>query len=351
MKGSVFTATKPAPSMKRSVFGCQASNKQHLLGIIRKKPGPHKGRKIPLSLYPLATRPSRSNDSKHRARSQKESTRNQLTRKRLHKWRMQNGMSKTGRLNESTRVFFSCIPPGRGFCSHQIFPKTPNQTLRQISKEHWKKWKSIEREVGQSIEQKALRRKTAQGHLNVNLGVQLGMSVVSGGRGSNTIQWGAFMKNRPHLRKRMCGVLRDMMEDTFGGCWWYRRLLELVQKLNLQSREDRTLPGIPCTGIWYTTLTKNEGIHCDNNVVGATFLFSTQRVQGGTVNLQQPSGNYASRKLETSWCLAGRWAENAHCNTEVDDKTALRRRSLVLYLDRAAFTAAYKLRKPVGFQE
>ena len=264
-------------------------------------------------------------------------------RKRLHKKRKRYGVAVSGRLKKDTPVFLRKIKPGPEFCTHPIFPKVPNVSIRHVGKGPFKKLMDL---LEKEIEPLA----TGRPHLDANTGIQLGMSVTQGGRKRNTIQWGKFMKNKPNLRERLCKAAKEVLESAFGKCSWYRRLLDLTKRLERDSGEQRTLPGLPCTGIWYTLSTEENGIHCDSSSVGASFLLSTRKVQGGHINLQLPGGHFAKKKIEQRVCLAGRWSENAHCNTEVDPETATNRRSIVLYLNRAAFSKAYKYSIPTGFK-
>jgi hypothetical protein len=251
-------------------------------------------------------------------------------------------LRRKGQLNKRTKVFLPRIASGPDFCVHPIFLRIPNVTLRPIQQNLFK---ILRRLLRSEIEPLV----NVQSHLNANEGIQLGMSVVSGGKKRNTIQWGMFMKTRPELRLRLCNVLGQILHTTFGKCRWYQRLVRVTNELARNTGEQRTLPGLPCSGIWYTLSTKNNGIHCDSNVVGSSFIMSMEKVNGGHLNLQLPSGNFSKERIEPEYCLAGRWSENAHCNTDVDENTRRRRRSIILYLDRAVFSAAYKYNIPNGF--
>ena len=275
--------------------------------------------------------------------NRRQKRRDKLSRKRLHKRRKRFGVAVSGRLRRNTPVFFREIKGGPDFCTHPIFPKVPNATIRPVCKNPFKRLQDL---LEKEIEPLATERP----HLDANTGIQLGMSVTCGGRKGNTIQWGNFMKNKPELRRRLCQAVKEVLESTFGQCFWYKRLVDVTKKLARDSGEQRTLPGLPCTGIWYTMSTRENGIHCDRSSVGASFLMSIRKVEGGHINLQLPGGNFAKRKIEPEECLAGRWPENAHCNTEVDPYTATNRRSVVLYLNRAAFSKAYKYNIPRGFK-
>jgi len=313
------------------------SSKRLLHRLIFRKEKPKNTRLIHIKTYqrPVAVAKRKLN--------QREKRRDALSRKKLHKKRKRYGVALSGRLKRDTPVFFRKIKAGPEFRTHPIFPKVPNACIRLVPKGPFKKLRDL---LEKEIEPLATERP----HLDANTGIQLGMSVTRGGRKGNTIQWGNFMKNKPELRRRLCQAVKEVLESTFGQCFWYRRLLDVTKKLAKDSGEQRTLPGLPCTGIWYTMSTRENGIHCDGGSVGASFLMSTRKVEGGHINLQLPGGNFAKRKIEPEECLGGRWSENAHCNTEVDPNTAANRRTIVLYLNRAAFSKAYKYNTPRGFK-
>ena len=188
-----------------------------------------------------------------------------------------------------------------------------------------------------------------QGHLNANTGVQLGISVVPGGYYRNSLHCGAFLKNKPDLRTKTWALLAEIVRSVFGDYPWYKRMVKLTEKLNNDSGEQRTIPGMPFSGIWFTQSTINYGIHRDVNTVGLSVLISTRCVSGGHICLQHPSGDIIEHFLNPCEIIAGRWSEFYHCNRNVDCKTKHRRRAIIFYLDRACFDKSYTYVVPRGF--
>jgi hypothetical protein len=76
------------------------------------------------------------------------------------------------------------------------------------------------------------------------------------------------------------------------------RLLLLTTKLNHDMKDQRTLTGLPLTGIWLTQKPNEGNVHCDRNVVGATFLLTTSDVTGSTLCLSTPTGKLAKYDLK-----------------------------------------------------
>jgi hypothetical protein len=186
-----------------------------------------------------------------------------------------------------------------------------------------------------------------------NFGVNLGLSVAPGGshgKGrSGSIQFAKIVKSRPDLRRRIYLALSAALNKTFGSKLWYRRMMKLATRLNEDSGEQRTIPGLPATGIWYARHCRKEAVHCDENVVGATFLFTTQSFEGGLLGLLSPSGKLVTHCLKAGEILAGKWAENPHCNLGVTDATVNERTSWTIYFDRRVFSNKYAYIEPVGF--
>jgi hypothetical protein len=87
----------------------------------------------------------------------------------------------------------------------------------------------------------------------------------------------------------------------------------------------------------------NEGnVHCDRNVVGATFLLTTSDVTGSTLCLSTPTGKLAKYDLKPGAIIGGSWASYSHCNLKVDNHPGNSRTSWTLYLDARVFSKRYK---------
>jgi hypothetical protein len=81
----------------------------------------------------------------------------------------------------------------------------------------------------------------------------------------------------------LCNLFKIILEEAFGSCLWYKRLLRLTAKINSESGYERTLPGLPLTGMWFNVVPKQEGVHCDPNAVGASFVLSTYEGDGAVL--------------------------------------------------------------------
>ena len=114
-----------------------------------------------------------------------------------------------------------------------------------------------------------------------------------------------------------------------------------------ESGDERTISGLPLTGLWFNIVPKQEAIHCDRNVVGATFVLSTYEGDGASLVLSTTSlDNVGKFQINPPTILAGRWANYAHCNTNV--ATGSTRKSWTLYLDKRAFSKRYVYNIPTG---
>jgi hypothetical protein len=126
------------------------------------------------------------------------------------------------------------------------------------------------------------KKKYTSHKCGANKGLKCGISFSGGGTLSNkdsgisgTAQSSAFIKGRPDLRKRLCNLFQRILEEAFGECLWYKSLLHLTAKINSESGYKRTHSGLPLTGMWFIIVPKQEAVHCDWNVAGATFVLST----------------------------------------------------------------------------
>jgi hypothetical protein len=113
-------------------------------------------------------------------------------------------------------------------------------------------------------------------------GVNCGMTLLGGGSLSNktsglsgTVQWSGFIKSRPDLRRRLCQCFQTILFEAFGDLLWYKRLICMTAKINLDSGFNQTIPGLPLTGLFFNIQPKQEAVHCDCNVVGSTLVLST----------------------------------------------------------------------------
>jgi hypothetical protein len=80
--------------------------------------------------------------------------------------------------------------------------------------------------------------------------------------------------------------------------------------------------------MWFKVVPKQEAVHCDRNVVGATFVLSTYKGDGAVLVLSTTSQkNVAKIQINPPMILAGKWANYAHCNKNVLIVTESKRKS------------------------
>ncbi len=277
-------------------------------------------------------------------------------RSSLQLWRKENGLtSNHGFVKNSTKVLFGDTRHLQSFDSHPFFHKIPYACIRETrGNQAFVELRCLEKEI---IELLQSSKGNYTGHkYGANEGVNCGMSFSGGGTLSNkdsgisgTVQWSGFIKRRPDLRKRLCNLFKIILEEAFGSCLWYKRLLRLTAKINSESGYERTLPGLPLTGMWFNVVPKQEAVHCDRNVVGATFVLSTYEGDGAVLVLSTTSQkNVAKIQINPPMILAGKWANYAHCNTNVSIVTESKRKSWTLYLDKRAFSTRYSYNVPNG---
>jgi hypothetical protein len=188
------------------------------------------------------------------------------------------------------------------------------------------------------------------------VGVNLGLSVAPGGiygkahlNTSGSIHSAKFMKNKPELRKRLYALIRDMLQEAYGNTGWFKRLLFLCNRLNEETKEERTIEGTPISVIWLTCLPKHEKVHCDKNVVGATFLFTTKDIAGGKLVFPSPTRKVGTYQVNTNEIIAGKWAEFPHCNAVNSKHVCETRSSWTVYLDYRVFGKSWHFVYPKGY--
>jgi hypothetical protein len=201
------------------------------------------------------------------------------------------------------------------------------------------------------------KRKYTTHKYGANEGLNCGISFSGDGTLSNkesgisgTVRWSAFIKGKPALRKCLCNLFQRILQEAFGACLWYKCLLHLTKKINSESGHERTLCGLPLTGMWFNIVPKQEAVHCDRNVVGATFVLSTYEGDGAalvlsTLSTTSPT-NAGKIQINPPMILAGKWANYAQCNTNIATEST--RKSWTLYLDKRAFITRYAYNVPPG---
>ena len=279
------------------------------------------------------------------------------TRKELAHLRSAWGLTKNGFVKQYTPVFLHSIPQivfEHRFENHAFFHAMPHTCVGQFPEGLLVELKAFESVINTLLE---TRSSVLEGHkYGANVGVNLGNSVVSGGVHSckdsgisGSIHLAKLLKRRDDLRKESIHLFSKLLHHAFGNKAWFQRMTLLCKRLNEDSNEERTIPGTPVSGIWFTKHPREEKIHCDGNVVGATFVLTTFEGNGATLCMSSPNQTLKKCKLSPGTILAGKWANWAHCNTKINAVTAENRTSWTLYLDGRAFFRSYKYVTPKGY--
>ena len=302
-----------------------------------------------------ASRRSLQEDKRKRKALQRQQS-SLLKRKRdkeLSKWYAENGLTARGFVRKHTPVIFRDLPQNIIFEKHAFFHKIPHVAFR-ASVEHTllDELRAIEKDVREisktSSVDPTLHRYGANKGYNLGLSVAPGFPHGDKEKGiSGSVQWAEIVKSRPQLRNALISCLTQILHKAYGDQAWFQRLLHLTTKLNTDTGETRTIPSLPISGIWLTQNPKEEGVHCDKNVVGATFLLTTSSAEGAQLVMRTPTGKVIKHRLTPGHILAGSWANHAHCNCKV--KKAEFRTSWTLYLDFRVFCSRYIYAESKGF--
>ena len=300
-------------------------------------------RRIPVrSLYRCSrTRRPNNADGKNQPDKQKRQSREQ--RRRAHGLQISTGFVK-----RHTKVLRSDGPVSR---DDFIFHGIPQCVPRNFSSSLFDRLRDLENNVFPSAVLASHWFAESTHKYGANGGINLGNRIVTGGRHaskstgvSGSIHPCPMARNSPAEYASMISLLRGILEDCYGSCLWYKRLCRLCEHLNDESTEPRTLPGLPVSGVWYSTKTRKEKIHVDRNICGAIFTFSTYAVRGkAKLAILAPGGGLLRTfDLSPRSVLGGRWGSSPHCNVNVDAHVTSTRTSWTLYLDAKVFSAKYK---------
>lgn len=267
----------------------------------------------------------------------------------LRAFRKANGLRADGMVRPETRVFFDRVTTSTTLQDHAFFAQVPNMCLRRVSPEKVQHLCHMENKVRSLFSDTAAvpHRYGANGGVNIGISVVDGGSHARGGK-SGSIHYSDCMKSYPQLRNDIISLLGSILDEAFGDLLWYKNSKAVCAKLNQDSREKRTLPGMPSSGIWLSTAPKAEKIHCDGNVAGPTFLLSTYPAAPGTAALctMSPGREPTQTTMSPGMVLGGKWASNAHCNTRLDKAAVTKRTSWTIYLDKRVFGCNYKFVAP-----
>jgi hypothetical protein len=247
-------------------------------------------------------------------------------------------MTSAGYIRRDTNIFIETLPKKTAFHNHPLFHDIPYLVTRDNVQLSWlEELRSLEQEIRNT-------HQSTKHKYGANMGYNVGISIVSGGsyadkskNVSGSIHTASLVKDLPDLGIRTVECFKKILDAKYGNQGWYKRLLLITTQLNQQSMERRTIPGLPLSGLWLTEQPNGESVHCDRNVVGATFLLTTSHAKGSTLCLSSPTQKLAKYDLKPGIILAGSWASYAHCNVRVAERPGNSRTSWTLYLDGRVF--------------
>jgi hypothetical protein len=261
-------------------------------------------------------------------------------------------MTAEGYVKQYTQVVQPHLEKAIVFQKHAFFHSVPYAAPRELTERHVTMLAAIESEISPILPASYFTTY----RYGANVGVNLGLSVAPGGidgkahlNTSGSIHLAKFMKDKPDLRNRLYSLIKEMLHETYGNMRWYKRLLFLCKRLNDDTKEERTIEGTPVSDIWLTCLPKHEKVHCDKNVVRATFLFTTKDVTGGKLVFASPTRKVGTYQVNTREIIAGKWAEFPHCNAVGSKHIHTTRTSWTIYLDYRVFGSSWKFLYPKGY--
>jgi hypothetical protein len=266
---------------------------------------------------------------------------------------MVDGLDSRGHVKKFTKVMANHMPRETKLETkledHPFFASIPCMVHRETTNTSWfSQLVKIEELVLATVP-----NTTTKHRYGANMGVNFGMSVEPGGRGSQGVWSGAIhqhakaAKHQVELQMQLITCFKGLLEELFGDAAWCRRLLKLTTRLNEESEEDRTIPGLPLTGLWLTNTPVEEAVHCDRNVVGATFLLTTSDVEGSQLQMLSSTGTVTKHRIAPGQILAGKWANHPHCNVNNLQGSKTKRTSWTLCLDGRVFCKRFRFQRKV----
>ena len=196
---------------------------------------------------------------------------------------------------------------------------------------------------------------------NANIGTNLGIRISPGGKYATGTRSGTcFMSTalskrataapvfgevvcppeweREGLHHEVLDMLSQVINDAFGTSPWYKKLMHDLSDIP----KDRLLPGIPCSGAWFSSNPQPHNWHVDTNTVAAVFAFCLETVEGGEVRVMMPHQTIDVH-LKQGVVLGGTWAQYPHCNQPI--AAGAKRHSFVAYLDHRVLNNKYWTRQ------
>ena len=304
-----------------------------------------KGMERKKNLLTLVVNKGRSKKRKHtRTAEEKEN------KKKRQDFFRRNGLTLRGFVLKHSTLLMNDVPP-QDFHCHAMWHNIPYSVLRPVENDLLVRLRCVEVRFLQILKDGDI----TDHKYGANEGYNLGLSVAPGYPHGNlekgisgSIQWSKALKDKPALRAELGLIFRDILERAFGSDPWYCRLKAIAEKVR-REEAGRVLDDMPLSAWWWTRFPKTENIHCDRNVVGATFLLTTATVKGSTFVGLNPKGKTMRHHLKAGTIMGGKWAQYAHCNSPSGEGMAAQRTTWTLYLDKNAFSKHYIVAESKGF--
>lgn len=166
--------------------------------------------------------------------------------------------------------------------------------------------------------------------------IQMNSNIVRRNTVPKTNKGKIMHKQATGLQKQVVDVICGMIRDAFGKTPWFVACMELLKDIP----NDRLLPGIPCSHIWWTRNPKFRFIHHDTNTLPPAFVFCADgNFLGGELIIQHPGGRTEKIPLREGVIAGGAWAQRPHC---VEATLRGFRQTFVVYLDHRVLSKSYR---------
>jgi hypothetical protein len=224
----------------------------------------------------------------------------------------------------------------------------PALVIRTMSPHHIGCLQDLEQKLAKVL---PLSQGVKSGHSKAgNKGYNLGLTVAPGGiygsraKGiSGSIHRNPHLKRHPKLQEEVIELVIDIILEYYSGESWFIELMRCLGDIP----DKAFLPGsrrAPVSAIWWSHSPEAFHVHCDNNSLGAIFIFAAVAAPGCELVIDRPFGDgyqITKRHLSEGKIIGGSWGQYSHCNLPVLDST-IPRRSFVVYLDYRTICTSYR---------
>jgi hypothetical protein len=141
-------------------------------------------------------------------------------------------------------------------------------------------------------------------------------------------------REREPLHNEVLETVATIINEAFGKAPWYLKLMRDLSDIP----NDRLLPRLPCSAVWFTSNPNAFKWHVDTNTIGSVFAFCLDTVEGGELQVNMPQESVEIHMKEGA-VLGGLWAQYPHANKPV--ATGAERHSFIVYLDKRVLNSQY----------